>query len=741
MTTLYQIGGRLVRIGTGLGSGAAASGGGGDASNTMSLTNVSGSTVTDYPLSFGRAFAEGEIADTPSMQINGSSVTEGVDVERRWGDGSCQFAKVATVVGSLTNNVAKAITFVNNASPSNVALTKSEMLDARFDFDAVISITVGGVTHTASARTMLNADKYSVKRSNQVMTEVVICDHSGAYDMTWSSVPARPIFHARFWNALNKVEVSAICEQADAEHLGDLSISTLTITKGSASPTTAYTKSSFTMYLGTRWIRRFWIGTAPETLIQCDHNLSYLKGTLCGIANYDTTLLDTQESRLADFYNSYWTLKSRDLYDSGPWHQDMAATGARPDIAPMPTWSLFWLRTGDYRMRDIALSAADQWGWATFFRESATGKRLRRSHSAGSSGLGLPISITDRKTTSILNHNFDYEATVTGDKLKVVGANDVGAWGLPELSHQPDGFTIPYLLTGDPFYLEQLQMLAATSAHYTNGAAGISAYYSRGPSGDYGGSSGQIRGWGWGLLHRCFAHFYSPDDDPMKLYFEDLIADAIAVFEGRLNVTNGDYFNTTLWNWQADDTDPVAPTRDASNVLHWAEKLDSVPDGHPDLGGTSLFMHNYVTVSLGILKEMGYATDALLEWFGTAIIGMINDSPNPFMVCDYQTATGDWPGAGPGDFYTTWQALFDATETHAAHDSILATNIAKTDLGTLNGPNLAGAYGILSTCSTSFLTGYTGGAAARAWAETYGYDVAPAQDKADYPDWIILPRT
>jgi hypothetical protein len=312
MGELLTIGGNLATIG---GLLAVASGGGGtpNPDNTMSLKNVSGSTVTDYPLRFARTFAEGEIANYPQIVIDGTPITTQADVKTQWGDGSVQHCVLSAVVSSMTNNVAMEITFQNQASPNTTALTKAEML--AFDFDSVISKTVGGVTHTASARTMLNAGSYTVWCSGQIATTVIIADHSAsaAYDMTWSSVPERPIFHATFWKDLNKVDVSAIGELANAEALGDLSVSSMSITKASASPTTAYTKSSFTLRLASRWIKRFWIGTAPATAVNLDHNLAYLKET-GAFPNYDTSIVPLS-SALTSVYSD-WTGASKDLYDA-----------------------------------------------------------------------------------------------------------------------------------------------------------------------------------------------------------------------------------------------------------------------------------------------------------------------------------------------------------------------------------------------------------------------------------------
>ena len=698
-------------------------GGAPNAANTATLKNVSGSTVTDYPLRFARVFAQGEIANAPQVLIDGVSQTTGSDVKSRWGDGSVKHAILSTVVGSMTNNVAKALTFQNQAE-SNTALTKSEML--AFDFDAVISMTVGGVTHTASARTMLTADKYTVWCANQIATTVIIADHSSshAYDMTWSSVPARPIFVATFWKDLNKVEVSAICEQSNAEALGDLSVTTLTITKGSASPTTAYTKSSFVMYLGTRWIKRFWIGTAPATQVNFNHNLSYLKDANA-FANFDTDLVP-DEGTLSDRYTE-WTAAPKDIYDEGLWLPFMANTGGRLDIGPMPTQTALWLYTGDYRMRELALGQADLAGsWMLHFRESITTKRLLRSDTVNSgTGFGLPISATDRKTTVIVANTLD--AGVTGDALKVIGSQAAhGDWE-PDNAHTPDAFSTQYVLTGDPFYLEQMQMWAAALVHFSNGGP-TDAFYGRGPTGAEGGIMSQVRSWAWQLRNRCLVAFWSPDTDPMKPYFEQMIDDLLATLEGRFGITTGTFHANTQWTWQHDLT-PFPDT----NPLHMVEKnSDMRPVVNASVGGgQSPWMVNFNIYAAGRAKEMGYASDAWLNWLCDWMTGMVTDAGfNPYQISDYRQATGPSP-LDSGAFFSAWSSV----KTWA-----LSTDQSKTATDWLgyDASNIDNAYLYIATCAASFIAQYTGGDTAWDWVKTNGYDVIG--DKETCPKWAVLPR-
>lgn len=726
MTTLYQIGGRLVRIGSALGSGAGSSGGGGGAGpdNTMALTNVSGSTVTNYPLSFARIFADGEIADTPAPLIDGSPVTAGVDVKTRWPSGKAQHAIFGIVVSSMTNNVAKEITFENNASPDNTALTKSEML--AFDFDSVISLTVGGVTHTASARDMLNADKYTVWRSNQVVTEIILCDHSSShsYDMTWSSVPVRPIFHAKFWSALNKVEVAAIIEQSDPEHLGDISISTLTITKGSASPTTAYSKSSVTLYLGSRFISRFWIGTAPTASVNLDHNLTYLKDTQ-GFPNYDTDIVPTP-TVLSNFYSA-WGAKSTDFNDRGWWAQDMGDPGGRYEVGPIPTWAVLWLYTGDYRTREVALKQSDlASAWPMCFRETVTTKRLLRTDTVNSgTGLGLPISAADRKTTKLASADYGYGSTLIGDQLKVIGTNGgVAAAGWkPDAAHQPDAFATQYALTGDYFYLEQMHFWASWSVHVQNGAA-YEFPYGRGPTGaEAGFYFGEARAAGWMCRNRSLACFWTPDDHPMKECLTVMMDDGLAHWEGRMGITGGSYDGHAVYDWAY-----AFNTPSHTNALHLMEKDTSIQNG-----GQSPWMIHYCMVGLGRAVELGFDASAILSWLSLYDTGMVTDpASNPFMLEDYQHKTGP---TGNTVYYQTWSDMV------ANAPGLPNADVTRTSFDIPDSTSIDHTRCLIATCAASFVTTYTNGATLWTFCDDNVYTLIAGSAKQTNPKWCILPRT
>ena len=108
--------------------------------NTMSVANKSGTVQTNYPLQFGRPFMRGEIANYPKILIDGTPATTQADVKNRHPDGSVKFAVLSVVVPTLPSSGSVALTFTDQATGNNTPLSKADMLDAAYDFEATISL-------------------------------------------------------------------------------------------------------------------------------------------------------------------------------------------------------------------------------------------------------------------------------------------------------------------------------------------------------------------------------------------------------------------------------------------------------------------------------------------------------------------------------------------------------------------------------------------------------------------------
>ena len=666
--------------------------------NTLSLTNRSGAVQRDYPFQLGRPFLRGAIANFPQVMINGAPTPTQADVKNRWPDGSVKFAVIAVVIPSLSPGKALTLTFANQPNGNNQPLTQAEMLD--HEFDAGISLTApGGAAQTVSAREMISHGAYKLWTQGQVAQTAEIADDSAAatYDIGFdgSHHPFRPRFYATFWPATHQVMVRFVGEASKTTELSDLGYH-LALTMGSDAKTVysidltggGAKKKKHSALTG--WTKVFWLGgKVPEPKVDIDYNLGYLASTRF-IANYDPGVV-IPESTIAAKYGYYSGAAHNDVFDSNIYTTQMSSVGGREELGPYPAWNIAWLYTGDWRMREMSsVLAGLAAGFPMNLRETASGKRLSRYDPAGSStGLGHTASITDRQGVSNpTQYLLLYNSIPSSQQLTLVGPVDGHpAWSFSG-AHEPSPFYIPYLLTGDPWYLDELYNWAGFAAFSGNGTATV-YNFGRGPTGAEGGISDETRGLGWVLRSRAETAFIAPDADPEKAYFSYLVNDALARWEGVAGITGTAYQTAppvpgstmNMWQWGKQTGNHQAPYMQSPSPLHMWESLcnpatpcdASIGSGTPtslfaaDVGSDmSPWMQNYFLYGLARAKELGFAAGPLVSWTAQYNIGMTLDSGLPIINALYRMPvarirTTDW--------YQTWPQVAAALNPSYANGS------------------------------------------------------------------------
>jgi hypothetical protein len=172
----------------------------------------------------------------------------------------------------------------------------------------------------------------------------------------------------------------------------------------------------------------------------------------------------------------------------------MNAHSGRPELAPYPDWTAQYLVGG----------RADQRAYV-----------LRHGELAGS--WGVHIKEPDAQTlVSIDRHPYywldrrwvDNRPTFDGPKNLMRGAAEPG-----DIAHQPSLAFVPYLVTGDRFFADEL----AYWANFCLIGSFASDDNRKGPQGLLIGN--EVRGIGWGLRALGDAAAYLPDASPLKPYF------------------------------------------------------------------------------------------------------------------------------------------------------------------------------------------------------------------------------
>ena len=724
--------------------------------NSITITDKSGTASTNYPFQFGRPFVQGEIANYPQVVINGSPAPTQADVKNRYPDGSVEYAVISVMIPTIPANGSLTISFQNQSSGNNSPLTQAQMLDPAYNFDAKINITSGGVTKTASARTMLSSGNCTPWTSGQIAQSMLCADDSinRIYDMGFDSARSiRPRFYVTFWPATHQVTVRYVGENSNTQTLEDVPYD-LNLTLGNSSPTTPYTKAGLIHFINTRWTKVFWIGGQPQQKINVDHNLAYLKETKF-FPNYNTALSVPESTIAADY--TYWQTKPKDLYDAGMWQKYMPTTGQTdsPEVGPDTRWATLWLLSGDWRYFEQTKVQADLAGaWGMFFREGDPVRKFDRAQTIPA--IGRTISLNARPIAYLGFEDItDPRFATISDQPQVLQPLIVTP-GYPTHSdgwtydgaHQPDPFSAAYTLTGDYFYLEGAQMWAALDV------------LSYGPTPNFRGAAGyagiydQVRGNGWVLRNRVNAAFLSPDGTPEKEYFNQTVNDAIAKWEGERNITGtasqgpaelaewnigkslNIYFSVFhFWTGYKNDYNGLGGMCPLTGAMA-AEYADYISDQVCNI--TSLWHESFLTFELGRAKEMGFATGPLLTWDSAIWNGQFADPGyNPKLSGSSITPQAVYDPTEVADYYGLHGRPLTSWAEVASYESATNVNVLNVAFTQTAYP---WPYFMTALDAVSMTAQESGGAVAWQWFQTNFVDRYVTYYSSN-PSWAILPRT
>jgi hypothetical protein len=674
--------------------------------NWIRLSDAGAGGARNWPLRIGQPFRQGEIAGAPQAVLDGTPLPTQADVKTRWPDGSVRHAILSMIVPRIPPIGSVVLSFTNQSGGAQSPLDKAAMLAPSFDFEAVIQAQHAGETRTASARAMLQAGHYTVWCSGPIATTVVIADHSieRRYDFGFDSLRSlRPIFVATFWPALRRVHVRVICENSNSETLEEVTYD-LSVRVGLASPREVLRQANVPHAAATRWTRAYWLGPAPDSRINIDHNLAYLAATYAE-PNYDTSLRVPEEV-VAREYDT-WARLPRGLYDPSGWIIRMGTTGGRDDIGPNPGHVTRWLYTGDHRLFEMTVGMAEQAGaWRVYVREGNPQKRMDKAGQVP--GLGRPLSINAHPSLWL----FDYrDHSTPEDRITIHnGPVDFGTGWVFDGAHQPDVFSALYLLTGDFFALENLQFWTASQALFYD-----PVYKGPQPSGVI---FDQVRGDAWVFRTRTNATVLSPDGTPEREYFSTLMDDALAYWEGMHGISGTRYEDTRLWRYGRDHA--------FQPPLHYFDEQDYNGGDifkPARVSTTSPLWQNYFVIfELARAREQGFATGPLLAWNGAVLTTQFADPQHydPANVQRYYSPVRDITKR----FYQTWP------ETLGAY---LQPATPRIDDDTCDGYD-AYAYG-----ASTVLIDQPGGETAYAWLRSQVYE--RFRDRfAACPKWAFLPR-
>ncbi len=539
-----------------------------DAITDVRVQNTASVDQTNVPVTFGQVFALGQLKTTESVVgvlSNGTKIALQVNVKATHPDGSVRHAIISALIPQLTANQTLQMQLVKSTLGSVAAVAPTQMLGQ--GFTARVSAMINGIAYSASADALLKAGTYKQWLSGPIANEwLVSTPLKDAQGNVHPHLSAR--FDVRSYSGMNRAKVDVVLENSWAYEPNPQNITyDVDVQIGGKS---VYSKAALEHFTQTRWKKTFWWGTPSTANVKL--NTAYLINTKA-VPNYDQSIPVTEAS--LESFRTRFAGAAIEPMGSGIGNAYMPTTGGRPDIGLLPAWGASYLLSMDSRAQVANLGMGDLAGsWSAHYRDIKTDQ---------------PISLYDYPYMTIVGHAGDTTNPVTKkqEAFPVCGGVCTNK-NTVDISHQPNMAYLPYLVTGDHYYLEELQFYGMFDAFSSNPG------YRQNIKGLL--SPEQLRGQGWGLRTIAEAAYITPDQDRLKAHF-------MGIVDSNLDWYNANYTNN--------------PSANQLGVI-----INGYSVTYNNNTGMAPWMDDFFTQAIGHIAELGFAkAKPLLVWKAKFQIG------------------------------------------------------------------------------------------------------------------------
>ena len=511
----------------------------------------------DVPLTFGQVFAPGDLPRGVGLAgklADGTLLPLQLDVKASHPDGSVRHAVVSLVMPRLRAGADLGLALVKAGKTAQGAVANGAP-------DTVVSIVVDGEHYTASSAALLKEQKPQVWLQGPVVSELqVAAPLKNAKGVEHPHLAAH--FALRWYPGARQARIDVTVEndwayEPDPRNLTyDVSIK--------AGGRQVYEKPALLHYHHARWRTLAWTGEAPALHLR--HDSAYLIASRA-LPNYDVSVVPNEKSLAA--LDAQWEGPKTEPMGVGLARRVMWAPGGRGDIGLLPMWSASYLLSMDARAKKVTLGTAELAGsWPMHYRDKHTGR---------------PVSLLDYPYMTLVGGPSDTRNPKTGKReaFPVCRREQCKSPNKPDSSHQPALSYLPYLVTGDYYYLEELQFWAmfnvfASNPGYRKNGQGLVA-------------PDQVRGQAWSMRTLGEAAYITPDSHPLK-------RDMNAILDNNLA-----WYNATYSDNQE------------------ANKLGVIVNGYAVLyrkkTAVAPWQDDFFTAAIGHVAELGFKdAERLLKW-------------------------------------------------------------------------------------------------------------------------------
>jgi hypothetical protein len=628
----------------------------------ITLSNTSTHILTATPITLGHPFAPGEIPKGKAIglgPVTGGTVQMQSDVKAYYPDGSVKHAVLTFIVAGLAAQGQIALPLIP-VTPVTTATAPLDIKDWLKDAAATqIKVTLGSQDYTGSIATALTGTTLNHWLSGPLcgewIVDVPLKNTAGdIHPHLFARVGLRTYVGFKQARLDVTVENDWAFEPAPAGFTYDVSI-----TSGTQ---VLYSKTGLAHTHHARWRKVAWIGEVPP--LDWSPDVAYWIAT--GMFPYYDLSVKAAAKTLSGLATDFEPMANGELTSYMP------QTGAHNDIGPLPHFAALFLISGNSQARNSVIANGQCGGsYHIHYRDKTK---------------GLPVALDDYPYMTLLGNPPDAMNPKTGKSEAFPAVTGGLAKHDPDDAHQPSIGFLPYVVTGDYFFLEELQFWAnynmiLANPGYRLQATGLLKW-------------GQVRAQAWSMRTLGHAAFITPDDHPLKKYFNDKVANNIDWY-------TKEYAN----NAAANKLGMIGPITTAT--------------GRP-------WMDDFFTWTISYLMQLGWDNaQPLLKYKSQYVLGRMS-APFCWLHAGFYE---DIRTTSDGSPLTTWATYAAANGADGACTGTLMTTYATDPAGYPANfqPALAG------------ITGWEIPGAKEAWALYQTRN--PKQDYSAAPQFAVVPKS
>ncbi len=555
---------------------------------SVKIKELDGKNNSSMPITISHIFREGEVFDAVTLLYKSQPIPTQTDIKARWPDGSIKHALISTIVPELkANSELNLDIHLSSETNTSNAIDYTEI--SQKGFDLIFDFSAFGVD--TSLNEFINnqsSKKYWI--SGKIAQELLITN----FNETDTTNPVNIIASVRYYKDIDAVRILYGTEnvRADVRQICNYSLAI----RGKLSPANkpSYDKIIFNETINhnndSRWGKIEWIGEKPSD-INIIYDSEYLISTKI-LPSYNTDIT-VSETSMNTIYSSYST-SDKGIMGNGLLNKAFGTTGWRYEIGIYPTWAAMYILSMNEKMSEITSVHGLLSGHIPIhYRETSA-----------TDYYGRIVSIDDRPTIWLgqnnWGHGFTFTYTDEKDKLPNSTGTTDETWSVDK-AHQGSFAFIPYIFSGDYYFLEEVWFWAAydigaSNPGYRDNAKGI--------------IKDQVRGEAWAIRNVADAAFITPDSETkLKNYFTEKLNNSLDYWNDKYVVKQ--YHPLGCWdyisNWGCDGGRPQRYLK--PNVRHMA----------------SPWQEDFVLLVMNHIVDLGFSkAEPLKQYLTNFIVGRKN---------------------------------------------------------------------------------------------------------------------